>query len=238
MNTSRTIRLALVALLLAAAGAFSTAPAAWADPDVCTVNASNPRSLTIQQAVDSGCSRILIAPGTYFESVVIPEGRTVSITGVAGAQKTIVDGSRDEEVSDRELVFFISQNATVTLRGLTIQNGGGGQGGGISNHGTLTLENSVVQFNYGFHGGGIYNDGTLTLTKTLVTNNQAFYGGGLFNYGYNGPATATLIDSIVTYNYAIEYGGGIENLYGKLTLINTSVTDNYPNNISDLFPAP
>ena len=96
---------------------------------------------TIQQAVNSGCSKILVKPGTYYENVVIPAAQTVSITGLAGAAKTIVDGGGAGSV------FTINSGANVTLTGLTIQNGSAFRGGGISNAGSLTLNQSIIADN-------------------------------------------------------------------------------------------
>jgi predicted outer membrane repeat protein len=191
-----------------------------AAPDVCTVQANNPRSLTIQQAVDSGCSRILVTPGTYHENVVIPAGNTVAITGVAGASRTIVDGS------DAGSVFTVNNGANVTLTGLTIQNGSAGEGGGIFNsYGAVTLINSTVTGNTAFDGGGIFTyGGTITLTNSTVMGNTAYIrgGGGIFNiYG-----TVTLTDSTVTGNTADLAGGGIFNRFGTLTLTDSTVTGN------------
>ena len=55
-------------------------------------------------------------------------------------------------------------------------------------------------------GGGIYvsSTGKLTLEKTLVTGNAANIGGGIYGAG-----SVTLIDSSVTGNTAVMFGGGV-----------------------------
>ncbi|MBV9676860.1 MAG: hypothetical protein JO185_11035, partial [Acidobacteriaceae bacterium] len=111
-----------------------------------------------------------------------------------GAARLALDGNR----ADR--VFEISRGVTVTLSGLTIQNG---TGGGIFNFGTLTLTDSTVSGN---SGGGIVNyGGTATLTNSTVSNNS---GGGISNEG-----TLTLTDSTVSGNS----GGGLNSYNSTAT---------------------
>src|SRR5258708_1751481 len=110
---------------------------------------------------------------------MIPAGRTISISSLAGAATTIVDCSAVDSV------FFISTGANVTLIGLTIQNGNADYGGGIENQGDLTLNNSVVANNTANIGcGGIDNNqGAVTINDTVITANiAAYFGGGINNY--------------------------------------------------------
>ena len=77
-----------------------------------------------------------------------------------GASNLAVDGNHTSRV------FYIGSSVTVTLSGLTIQNGSANSGGGIFNYffATLTLTNSTVSGNTAVFGaGGIRNFGTLTL---------------------------------------------------------------------------
>src|SRR5437016_1237345 len=83
---------AALALVLTSVSLFFAAHrCAQAAPNGCTVEGGTATS-TIQQAVSNSCSEIRVKPGTYHENVVIPAARTVSITGMAGAATTIVDG--------------------------------------------------------------------------------------------------------------------------------------------------
>ena len=145
----------------------------------------------------------------------------------AGAGQTILDGN----AADRVLEIY--QGKTVSVEGVTIQNGkvNNSNGGGIYNSGTLTLKDSTVSGNTAIgntnnngHGGGIYNDstGTLTLTNSTVSGNTASVGGGIFNSG-----TLTLKDSTVSGNTANPgSGGGILNYLGTLTLTDSTVSGN------------
>ncbi len=102
----------------------------------------------------------------------------------------------------------IVQAASVTLSGLTFENGE------IVNQGTLTLTNSTVSGNSGV---GIVNQGTLTLTNSTVSGNR---GGGISSQG-----TLTLTNSTVSGNTSSGLAGGIFS-QGTLTLTNSTVSGN------------
>ncbi|WP_448329963.1 right-handed parallel beta-helix repeat-containing protein [Streptomyces sp. DSM 41534] len=121
---------------------------------------------------------------------------------------------------------------TMTMKGgsllknrATISNGGG-----LENIlGTASLESVSVRGNTGINGGGIrnVNGSTLNLKSTTLKDNIAVRGGGLSNLA----SPATLVDSLVTRNTAITAGGGIDNQSnGQVTLTNTKVVDNTPDN--------
>src|SRR5262249_4359056 len=93
-------------------------------------------------------------------------------------------------------VFIIAASVTVSISGLTIQNGTGTlpAGSGIENSGNLTLIDAAVVNNgvVGAAGGGIFNNGSaqLTMDRVLVANNKADanHAGGL---ELGNPATLT-----------------------------------------------
>jgi len=146
-----------VALLVALAATVAHAKS-------CNVPSEFP---TIQAAVaDATCDKVNIAPGTYHGGVII--GRDVTLNGEDEAATTIIDG---RGVSEVVAVFA----GSVTIKGVTIQNGNSpGAGGGIlNNESTLIVTNSVIADNTaGISGGGILNNnGTMTLTRTTLVNN-------------------------------------------------------------------
>ena len=148
-----------------------------------------------------------------------------AITG-AGAGSTIIDGNGSERV------FLLSSKGgpiTVTMSGLTIEDGDQteGDGGGIRVEPdvTLTLNDSVVSANRaGSDGGGIANDdGTVTLNNSTVSGNTALdEGGGIYN---EGPDTLIVNDSVITGNEA-EEGGGIMNEFDASGSITGSTISN------------
>lgn len=107
--------------------------------------------------------------------------KSLTING-AGAITTIIDGAALDRV-------FHVLSGTVTISGVTIQNGStlSGLGHGIFNQGPgLTLTNCTVSSNTGVNtlSGGIAHigGGTLTLNSSTVSGNSgATNGGGIYN---------------------------------------------------------
>ncbi|MFF4476259.1 right-handed parallel beta-helix repeat-containing protein [Streptomyces melanosporofaciens] len=142
----------------------------------------------------------------------------------------------------------VERNSAVGFGGGVVNDGGGtmtmkrgallknraalNNGGGLENIlGTATLESVSVRGNTAVSGGGIrnVNGSTLNLKSTTLKENIAVSGGGLSNVA----SPATLVDSLVTRNTAITSGGGIDNQSnGQVTLTNTKVIDNEPDNCS------
>jgi hypothetical protein len=81
--------------------------------------------------------------------------KSVIING-AGAGVLAIDGNTTSRV------FQTVTGETVSISGLTIRNGQGGEGGGILNAdtATLTIINSTLSGNTAGFGGGIFNFGT------------------------------------------------------------------------------
>ncbi|MEX1253946.1 MAG: choice-of-anchor Q domain-containing protein [Dehalococcoidia bacterium] len=150
-----------------------------------------------------------------------------SITG-AGAGSTIIDGNEDDRV------FYLSSKGgpiTVTMTGLTVQNGFAEEsdGGGIyvEPDVTLTLNDSVVQNNTAEDDGGgiVLFDGTVTLNNTTVSGNFGEDGGGVYN---EGPDTLIVNDSVITDNEAEEDGGGMKNNFDAgATMSGSTVSGNH-----------
>ncbi|MFN6484577.1 MULTISPECIES: DUF4347 domain-containing protein [unclassified Nostoc] len=102
-------------------------------------------------------------------------------------------------------------------------------GGGIYSEGVLNLTESSVSGNTTTSiGGGIYTEGDLKLTNSTVSNNTANNGAGIYNGGDDLPfnvGTATLTNSSISGNKALDNGGGIYN-FTNLSIINSTITNN------------
>ena len=133
--------------------------------------------------------------------------KSLTISG-PGASDLAISGNHTDGV------FVVKSGATVTVSGLTIENGkalNGGGGGGISNLGILTVTNSAVTGNSALNfGGGIENFGTLTLTNSTVAGNTAgcCHGGGIGNSGTLTVKNTILANSLSSGN-CYRGGGGV-----------------------------
>jgi hypothetical protein len=141
---------------------------------------------------------------------------------------------------------------SVVLTEVTIRNGylgGMSYGGGIYNEdGALTVQNSTISNNRASEGGGIRNaGGKVTLLGSTVSDNTAELGGGISSDGMvivmgstiggvgagnesymdcggiHNAGTAAVDGSSVSGNSSDNWGGGICNLGGTLTILNGSI---------------
>ena len=123
-----------------------------------------------------------------------------------------------------------NSGADVILNGCTFSDNSAKKGGGIfntSNHPTIT--NCTFYTNVAEQGGGMYNNmASPTLANCLFLGNSAGYGGGMYNETSNSPV---IINCTLAGNSAIQGGGGIYNFYNFMTLSNSVVWSNTPNQI-------
>ena len=234
--------------------ALATATGEWfvninAPCDSGTGTQTNP-FCNIMDAVDVASSgdTIHIAPGNYFENLVL--NKDLTLIGSDGALVTTVDGQRSGSVvtlADGAVVdmtgltltdgfafrgggVYLAKTtpaATLTLTDSTVSGNSSGDGGGIFAYaGAVTLENTTVSGNNATNGGGILTTlgGTLTLTSSTVSGNTATYGTGAGIYTYLG--TLDLTDSTVSGNYCYGSGGGFVLWGGSLNLTRSTVSGN------------
>lgn len=178
-------------------------------------------------AIAAPGDRVLIAPGTYFEELVIPI--ELDLVGTGGADVTIIDGGMNSGTAS---VVTIPNAVAVTVDGLTIQNGVAPVGGGISFTGSLAIVNSEITNNTAVDAGaGIYANADtafLTVENSSITLNRCptGIGGGVSLQ----QASAEFTNSNVDSNRALEAGGisftGDSPLLDQLTITNCSVSGN------------
>jgi len=199
---------------------------------------------TLRAAVEEANATTLadtinVPPGTYALSKPSGGGPDFAQTGTlflngevqilgADASSTIVDGG------GKLRVFETEQDSTISLLGLTIQNGlaDGANGGGILSRGYLKLADVTIKgnrstadpLNANGGGGGLSNgeNGSATLLNVRVTDNTADgRGGGIANAG-----SLQLMNSTVSGNASLtDDGGGIEN-DGELSVLLSEVAGN------------
>ena len=135
-------------------------------------------------------------------------------------------------------IFTISSASTVTLAGMTIENGdvGTSGGGGVLNAGAavVAILHSVVTGNRAAFGGGIHNDinGRVTIIDSVVQANfsTGAGGAGVFN---RGSGRVNITTSLIVGNRADNAngpgdGGGIyNNGSGMVSVAETTIVDNF-----------
>jgi hypothetical protein len=203
--------------------------------------------------VDAGVgSTITFAPGV---------GGTItlasSLPALTGGGQIVGPGADVLTITGagRSRVFFVNQNATWSISGLTLTGGfAATYGGALWNRGTLTISNCVLANNaasdtasgeYG-DGGAIWNEGTLTAENCTITSNVAVAGQNEplpftpVEHGDGGAigsagGTLTIDNCTVSSNSASAFfhffggggnGGGVFNEGGTLTLSNSTFADN------------
>jgi hypothetical protein len=230
-------------------------PTATPTTIVTNTNDSGPGSLRQALADANDGDTINFDPALNGRNIGLTTAELVidkSIT-INGPGQNLLGVYRSSQTSFR--IMHVMPGVTVTIAGLTISTGDGGQqgGGGILNdHAMLTMESCVVQNSFGGqynNGGGVYNDGsggsaTLTILNSTVSGNYAYSaGGGIYNDASNGgSATGSLTNSSINGNIAAHngypigggVGGGIYN-GGTLTIANCVVSNNSAG-VSDPFP--
>ena len=121
-------------------------------------------------------------------------------------------------------------------------------GGGIYNgpKGTATVDKTIINGNSANVGGGIYSEGTLKLVGSTVSGSGAKKGGGIaclgrseltgctitMNGGSEGGGIivlsggdTTISKTAISSNYALDFGGGIDNM-GSLIIKDSTITGN------------
>lgn len=185
---------------------------------------------TISAAVSASSDNdtISVYGGTLTEDAIIVS-KNLTITG-QGAMTTTVQAAAAAGIAD-DLVFQINSGKTVVIKDMTIRYGKDDftDGGGIHNDGTLELRDCVLNDNESVAaniGGGIHNDGTLNVLRCEISGNLSSHpgdegeGGGISNYG-----TATISNSVVKDNSAVNRGGGIFSS-GDLTVTSCEISGN------------
>ena len=148
---------------------------------------------TIQDAIDAASpgNTILISQGIYRENIDFM-GKDVTVHGVDGPIKTIIDGDRVGSV----VAFTSGETEEAVLDGFTLRNGSG----------TFIILAPFIGFG-SYVGGGIYlENSSPTITNCMITNNYAYLGGGLYLRG----SSPTITNSMIVRNRAtgLAHGGG------------------------------
>ncbi|MHC4804608.1 MAG: right-handed parallel beta-helix repeat-containing protein, partial [Planctomycetota bacterium] len=157
----------------------------------------------VVNAVDT--DEIIVAPGTYFETIDFL-GKAITLRSSDGAEVTTIDAQQTGTVVTCEN----GEGPDTVLEGFTITGGPSWPwlGGGMVNvSSSPTVAYCTFSGNEGDWGGGMQNwSSSPTVTNCTFSGNEAYAGGGMRNSNSN----PTVIDCTFTGNSA-KYGGGMSN---------------------------
>ena len=171
---------------------------------------------------DGDCSlREAVAVAIGGDTVVFAGGVTGTISLSSGFGEILVNklltitgpGANSLTVSGGNLIriFRVGGAGNLTVSGLTLANGKGGDvGGAIVSDGTLTMNNCAVvnsSAGSGWGGGGVYQAGGIGFFRDCTfSGNTAAVGGGLHVIN----STSTILGSTISGNTATASGGAVK----------------------------
>jgi len=181
-----------------------------------------------------GADTINLPTGTYILSIA-GQGENAGATGDLDITDglTILGGGSGLSIVDAnglDRVFHVQPGKSATISDITLRGGvlpSNDYGAGIlvDAGANLTLSRVVITANSAGSGAGLYNYGTLIATDTTFSNNTAIdFGGGLYND--RGPITLDRVT--ISGNTAGKDGGGVLNtgLGATLSMVNVTISGN------------
>lgn len=213
---------------------------------------ANPRTFTVNNLNDTGAGSLRQAildanenPGD--DTIVFVDGLSETIVLTSGqleiTDSLVIEGSGADVLSvsgNNSSRIFKIISGTVVINGLTLKDGhdttGNGGGAIITENGTITINACAIINNVsdsGGGGGGIrkFGPGVVTIINSLISGNSALDefqqgdGGGI----RNDKEKLTLINSTVSNNAAAS-GGGVTSNNGVLEINNSTITENSATN--------
>ena len=189
---------------------------------------------TIQDGVDfaSPGDTVLVAPGTYFEHVMV-DGKNIVLTSLFSTTgdssyiaTTIIDGSH----MTRGVSIIGGVDTTMVLAGFTIQNGHLDGGGIAVAQANPSIVHNIIQHNVGSsYGGGIFitQASPIIESNAIISNSTApggaGEGGGILCFGNSQPRIS---GNVIRDNTAPK-GGGIGCVASSSpTIIGNIIVDN------------
>jgi hypothetical protein len=168
--------------------------------------ASSPKK-TIQQGIDAASECVVVYAGTYAEDIDFG-GKDLVVSGVEGADTTIIDGTGTGAV----VSFEGGESSAAVLEGFTIT-GGTGRLETSSSSWACTSVTTCTNYYSIYCGGGIVVDGSDPTLRDLIVDGNSL------------PAASTYTSGNDTY-YTYSYGGGICLLGSAATLEGVDLQEN------------
>jgi predicted outer membrane repeat protein len=179
-----------------------------------TINVPADQS-TIQAGLNTASDgdTVLVAPGTYFETLTWPSVNGIVLTSSGDSSNTIIDAQQLGSVITFDSEFVIDTMTVVSK--LTIRNGQAESGGGVFCDqaspkliGLSIEDNESTRYGEDNGGGGIYcfSSSPSLIDVTIIENNSMDSGGGIYCHVNSHPS---LRGVTITQNNASSMGGGV-----------------------------
>ncbi|MGA1864103.1 MAG: right-handed parallel beta-helix repeat-containing protein [bacterium] len=180
----------------------------------------------IQDAIDDADDgeMILVHDGTYSENINF-NGKRITVYSENGPAATIIDGGSNGSVVD-----FYNEGIYSELDGFTIQNGSGGNGGGIwCSSSSPIITNCLISGNYASsNGGGFYCYlSSPSITNCIIGGNLAAGNGGGIYCDFSFPH---ITKSTISQNITSQDGAGIYCRYSPHRITNCLIIGNTARN--------
>lgn len=213
----------IFAVLVLLISAISFQPPAMAG----TFNVSDAaglRAALLTAATNGQDDVIVLAAGTYATSGTAftfgtNENRTLTLRGADGTTRgqVILDGGSTSQVLKLDCLGN-GLCGTVTLRGLTVQNGNANSGGGVSASQALEISDISFSGNRSNGPGGAISGNFMKINSSIFSRNTAGGDGGAI-YGYG-----ILTNSLFSNNTAGGGGGAIASFF--ILVVNSTFSGN------------
>jgi len=208
----------LISLFIIAFIAHTPSPARAGDATVSTCDFAS-LTTAVTTANSGGGTIDFTCSGTIIFTSQLTITATVTING-AGAI-VLDDGGNNTRF------FTVDVGSSLTIDGLTLQNGNATNGGAIDNDGILTINNSTFTGNSATSFGGAISNGVgdiLTINNSTFTGNSASSVGGAI---FNNAGTVNISNSTLSGNVAGLIGGAIyNNNNSTMNLSNSIISGN------------
>jgi len=192
-------------------------------PPCSTITVASTITIASSVTIDGpGAAALAVSGNNAVQVIDVPSSVTATISGLT-IEKGSSSTSNGGGISNSGTLHLI--DSTVSDNGITNTTSAGG---GIFSDGTMTINDSTVSGNSALNGGagGIRNDGMTTITDSTLSGNTSLNNGGAIHNA--GDGTLIISDSTVTGNGAAsnQYGGGVSNDNGIVTISNSTVSGN------------
>ncbi len=174
-----------------------------------------------------GESTITLPAGEYgLTGEIVVNGSATSLTiDGAGAGEAIINAGK------RDRAFAVQTGDTLSISGVTVENGDSESGGAFLNEGILTITGAVLSHNEAGTAGGVIDStgSAVSVIDSTIEHNMAWAAGGGAIIAYDG--SVTLTGDTITANRTLAGGkGGVlfdrESTPEPVNVVDSTVSDN------------